>query len=109
MTLLVLHFITRSSWPNSIIGSKWKRTFSSSKVKDGIPHMGKNFQTEAIIGVMEDDILLDRLNRMGTRSRVRSGQPGSTVDRHHVGYLLKINDTRAPIGQMVDVCEATTI
>jgi hypothetical protein len=42
------------------------KTFSSLKVKDDIPHMGKNFQTEAIIGAMKDDILLDRLKRMGT-------------------------------------------
>jgi hypothetical protein len=66
MAPLVLHFITRSSWPNSIECKEWKRTFSSSKVKDNIPHLGKNFQIEAIIGAMEDDILLDRLKRMGT-------------------------------------------
>jgi hypothetical protein len=41
-------------------------TFSCLKVKDNIPLLGKNFQTEAIIGMMEDDILLDRLRRMGT-------------------------------------------
>jgi hypothetical protein len=34
-------------------------------------HLGKNFQTEAIIGAMEDNILLDRLNRMGTWSRMQ--------------------------------------
>jgi hypothetical protein len=31
------------------------------------------------------------------------------VDRHHVGYLLEINDTRALIGQMVDICETAMI
>jgi hypothetical protein len=70
MAPLVLCFITRSSWPNSIGCSEWKKTFSSSKVKDNIPHLGKNFQTEVIISAMEDDILFDRLNRMGKWSRV---------------------------------------
>jgi hypothetical protein len=63
MTLLALHFITRSSWPNSIGCSEWKRIFSSSKVKDDIPHVGNNFQTEVIIGAMEGDILLDNRTR----------------------------------------------
>jgi hypothetical protein len=31
------------------------------------------------------------------------------VDRHHVGYLLEISDTRALLGKMVDVCETATI
>jgi hypothetical protein len=31
------------------------------------------------------------------------------VDRHHVGYLLKIDDTQALIGQMVDICEIAMI
>jgi hypothetical protein len=63
MTLIVLLFITRSSWPNPIGCSEWIRTFSSSNVKDNIPHLGKNFKSEAIIGVIEDDILLK--NRAG--------------------------------------------
>jgi hypothetical protein len=43
------------------------------------------------------------------KARVRLCRHGSKVDRHHVGYLLEINDTRALIGQMVDVCETTMI
>jgi hypothetical protein len=66
MAPLVLRFIPRSSWPNSIGCSELKRTFSSSKVKDDIHHLGKNFQTEMIIGVMEDDIVLDRLKMLCT-------------------------------------------
>jgi hypothetical protein len=60
MTLLVLCYITRSSWSiNSIGCSKWKRTFSNSNIKDDIAHRGNNFQIESI----GDDILLD--NRTG--------------------------------------------
>jgi hypothetical protein len=40
---------------------------------------------------------------------VRSWWHGSEVDRHHVGYLLKISDTRALVGQMVDGWKTTTI
>jgi hypothetical protein len=40
---------------------------------------------------------------------VRSWWHGSKVDRYHVRYLLEINDTRALIGKMVDVCETTII
>jgi hypothetical protein len=44
-----------------------------------------------------------------TKARGRSWWHDSKVDWHHVWYLLKISDTRAPIGQMVDVCKTTTI
>jgi hypothetical protein len=73
MTLLVLSFITRSSWSNNSSGfSEWKRTFSNSNVKDDIPHQGKNFQTKSIIGAIEDDILL-KLEKGGyMKSWVRS-------------------------------------
>jgi hypothetical protein len=33
------------------------------------------------------------------KSRMRSKQHGLKVDRHHVGYLLEIGDTRALTGQ----------
>jgi hypothetical protein len=60
MTMLVLHFITQSSWSNNWSGcSKCKGTFSNSNVKDNIPQQDKNFQTESIIGTIRDDILLD--------------------------------------------------
>jgi hypothetical protein len=59
MTLLVLRFITPSSSSNSIGYSEWKRTFSSSNVKDDMSHQGKNFQTELILGAIGDDIILD--------------------------------------------------
>jgi hypothetical protein len=59
MTLLVWRFVTRSSWSiNSIRHSKQKRSFSNSNIKDGIFHRGKNFQTELILGVIGDDIIL---------------------------------------------------
>jgi hypothetical protein len=54
MTLLVLGFITRSSWSSDSSGcSKWKWTFSSSNVQDFL-----KFQIGSIIGAIEDDILL---------------------------------------------------
>jgi hypothetical protein len=60
MTLLVLCFITRSSWSSNSSGcSEQKRNFSGSNVKDDITHRGKNFQTELIIGLIKDDTLLD--------------------------------------------------
>jgi hypothetical protein len=60
MTILVLCFITRSSWfINSIRCSEWKRTFSNYNIQDDIDHRGKNFQTELILGTIKDDILLD--------------------------------------------------
>jgi hypothetical protein len=43
--------------------SGWKRTFSNSNVKGDIAHRGNNFQTDSIIGMIRDDILLD--NRTG--------------------------------------------
>jgi hypothetical protein len=59
MTLLVLGFITLSSWSSDSSGcSEWKRTFSSSNVKDFL-----KFQTGSIIDAIQDDILLD--NRIG--------------------------------------------
>jgi hypothetical protein len=64
ITLLVLRFITRSSWPSNSSGfSKWKRTFSNSNVKANIPHRGKNFQTESILDMIGYDILLDNRTR----------------------------------------------
>jgi hypothetical protein len=39
ITLIVLHFITRSSWSSNLSGcSEWKGTSSNSNVKDYIPH-----------------------------------------------------------------------
>jgi hypothetical protein len=43
------------------------------------------------------------------KARVRSWWHGSKVNRHHVGYLLEISDTRALLGKMVDVCEIAMI
>jgi hypothetical protein len=64
MILLVLSFMTRSSWSSNLSEcSERKRTFSNSNVKDKIPNWGKSFQTESIIGAIEDDILLD--NQIG--------------------------------------------
>jgi hypothetical protein len=40
---------------------------------------------------------------------VRSWWHGLNVERHHVGYLLEISDTRAILGQMADVYETATI
>jgi hypothetical protein len=37
---------------------KEKRTSSNSNIEYNIPNRGKNFQTESIIGVIEDHILL---------------------------------------------------
>jgi hypothetical protein len=55
MTLLVLRFITLSSWSSISSGcSEWKRTFSSSNVKDFL-----KFQSGSIIGAIKDKILLD--------------------------------------------------
>jgi hypothetical protein len=108
--LLVARFITQSSWSsNSSRYSEWKRTFSNSNVEDDIAHQCKNFQTESILIVIEDDMLLD--NRTG---QIHEGASEITttwleVDRHHAGYLLKINNTRALLGQMVDVCETVMI
>jgi hypothetical protein len=31
------------------------------------------------------------------------------VDRHRVGYLLEISDTRALLGQMADVCKTAVV
>jgi hypothetical protein len=59
MTLFVLCFITwysRSS--NSSECSDRKRTFLNPNVEDSIPYRGKDFQTESIIGVIRDDVLL---------------------------------------------------
>jgi hypothetical protein len=63
-TLLVWLFIPRSSWSSDSSGcSEWKRTLSTSNVQDDIPYWGKNFQTESILGAIEDDILLDNRTR----------------------------------------------
>jgi hypothetical protein len=71
MTLLVLRFITRSSFPESFVEcSRLKRTFSCSTVGADIFHWYKNFYTEAIISAIRDDLLLDRSNMMGTRSHM---------------------------------------
>jgi hypothetical protein len=43
------------------------------------------------------------------KARVRSWWHGSEVDRHLVGYLLEISDTRALVGQMVDGCKTAMI
>jgi hypothetical protein len=59
-TLVVVCFITWSSWSSDLSGcSEWKRTFSNLNVKDNITHWGKNFQTESILGAIRDDILLN--------------------------------------------------
>jgi hypothetical protein len=61
MTLLVLRFISRSSRSNNSSGcsERKKELPQISNVEDNIPNRGKNFQNESIIGVIEDDILLD--------------------------------------------------
>jgi hypothetical protein len=110
LTLLVLHFLTQSSWSsNSSRYSEWKRTFSNSNVEDDIAHWGKNFQTELILGTIKDDMLLD--NRTGQIHEDTSEIMTTwlEVERHHVGYLLKISNTRALLGQMADVCETAMI
>jgi hypothetical protein len=63
-TLLIVRFITWSSWSsNSSRCSEWKWTFSNANIENDITHRGKKFQTESILGAIEDDILLD--NRTG--------------------------------------------
>jgi hypothetical protein len=110
MTPLVLCLITRSSCPRNSNGySKWKRIFSNSNVKDDTIHQGKNFQTESIHGVIEDVILLDNWTghvHEGTSEIIMTWLES---DRHHVGYLLKIDDTWALLGQMADICETAMI
>jgi hypothetical protein len=66
-------------------------------------HWCETSKTKMSFGLSGGDILLDRVNKMGTRSRVRSWQHGSKVDQHHVEHLLKISDTQGPTCQMVDV------
>jgi hypothetical protein len=110
LTLLVLRFLTQSSRSNnSSRYSEWKRTFSNSNVEDDITHRGKNFQTKSILGAIKDNMLLD--NRTG---QIHEGASDITmtwleVDRHHVGYLLEISNTRALLGQMADICETAMI
>jgi hypothetical protein len=88
---------------------KGKGTFSNFNVDDNITHRDKNFQSESILGAIKYDMLLD--NRTGQVHEDTSEimMTWLEVDRHHVGYLLKISDTRALLGQMEDVCETTTI
>jgi hypothetical protein len=110
MTPLVLRFITRSPWSHNSSGySEWKRTFSNSNIKDDIAHQGKNFQTESILGAIKDDILLDNWTGQIHEGMSEIMMTWLEVDRHHVGYLLEISDTRALLGKMVDVCETATI
>jgi hypothetical protein len=110
MTLLVLCSITRSSWSIKSIGySEWKRTFSNSNFEDGITHQGKNFQTESILGTIKDGILLDNRKGQIHEDMSETMMTWLEADRHHVGYLHEISDTRALLGQVADVCETTTI
>jgi hypothetical protein len=88
---------------------KGKGTFSNSNVEDNLPYWGKNFQTELIIDSIRDDILMDGRTWWIHKGTVRSWWHGSKVDRYHVGYLFKISDTQALVGQMVDGCETATI
>jgi hypothetical protein len=55
MAPIVLRFITRSSWPNSIGGSKWEKELSQIPVSKGF----LKFQIESIIGAIKAKILLD--------------------------------------------------
>jgi hypothetical protein len=80
--------------------SEWERIFSSSKVKDDILHWGQNFQKESIFGAVEDNIPLDTWTWQIHEGTSEIMTHGSEVDRHHVGYLLKISDTQAPVGQL---------
>jgi hypothetical protein len=60
MTLLVACFITQSSMSsNSSRCSEWKGTSSNSNVKDKVPPLGKDFQTESILAAIRDGVLLD--------------------------------------------------
>jgi hypothetical protein len=110
LTLLVLRFLIQSSWFSNLSGYlEWKRTFSNSNIEDDITHRGKNLQTESILGTSEDDMLLD--NRIGQIHEGTSEilMTWLEVDRYHVGYLLKIRNTRALLGKMVDACETAMI
>jgi hypothetical protein len=89
MTLHVLFLITQSSWSSNSTGClEWKRTFSNSNVKDDTPHQGKNFQTELIIDVIEDDILLD--NRTGWIHEEHGTEMNNTI--LGIGSTLTIHE-----------------
>jgi hypothetical protein len=99
----LLRFITRLLDPTRSDAQTGKElSLSNSNVKDNILYQGKTSKLNLHS--------LGWWNRMDTqKARVRSWWHGSKVGQHHVGYLLKINDTQTLIGQMVDVCETTMI
>jgi hypothetical protein len=87
---------------------EWKRTFSNSNVKDDIPHRGKNFPTESIIGVIGDDILLD--NRTGWIHEV-TGEiilTWSRNEQHYLGYWIGLDDSQVALGHQVGYKKALT-
>jgi hypothetical protein len=84
ITLIVLHFITRSSWSSNLSGcSEWKGTSSNSNVKDYIPHWGKDFQTKSILVMIRDDVLLDNrtwwIHKVVVRSYWRGAEKNNTL------------------------------
>jgi hypothetical protein len=89
--------------------SEWKRTFSNSNFEDGITHRGKNFQIESILSTIKDGILLDNRKGQIHEDMSETMMTWLEADRHHVGYLHEISDTRALLGQVADVCETATI
>jgi hypothetical protein len=63
-------FITRPSLSNNFIGYfGWRRTFSSSNVEADTFHWVRTSKLKRSPVAIEDDILLDKSNMMGTRRR----------------------------------------
>jgi hypothetical protein len=88
MTLLVLCFITRSSWFSDSSGcSERKKEFlSNSNVEDNIPYWGTNFQTGSIIDVIGDDILLDNRTTQTHEVTVETVLTWHRNEQRYLGY-----------------------
>jgi hypothetical protein len=88
MTLLVLCFITRSSWFSDSSGcSERKKEFlSNSNVEDNIPYWGMNFQTESIVDAIGDDILLDNRTTQTHKVTVETVLTWHRNEQLYLGY-----------------------
>jgi hypothetical protein len=97
MTLLVLHFITWSSWSHNSSGcSKWKRTLS-----DDIPQWDKNLQTD-LSSAWSEIVFSGAIEKSGcTKLRVRPYWHGVEIKQPYLAYWVNLDDSWVPSGHQV--------
>jgi hypothetical protein len=110
MTLHMLCSITQSSWSSTqsnTLNGKELSQIPMSRMTSPTGVRTSKLNRSSALSKMTFSWITKQDSYM--KARVRSWWHGSKVDRHHVGYLFEISDTRALLGQMADICESTTI